>query len=485
MSVGGPTSPRLRFRGVVAGAEGAVPVADAVLVLSGSDPVALAPREPFDLVLADGDRLRVEPAAGADLQMFGPERSLRGKWAELDGEPLARLFRDRAPGPHVTAKLAGRCFAVGDTIEVVAEVTEHEAVDGPAAPREAPLRRVSAVRAVAIAFGDDASRKIDELCRQELRALSRAAMPERRPFEWKRWVVVALVVGALGVLAVAMISSRVVVVDVLSLLAAVGVGGYEAFDETAQLPVFRAATERRLHPDRVWAGVLSVLLVVGAAVTTLVHVVAALSDEPVGHPLVAPLAAAGALVVSAIALLASTRYSARLAALFLTAPPHGGGAADGAWGLASGVVRDPTPLTTTKVPTAMAFAKSGGDWVLATEGTFFVDTDAGPIEVDPRGALWASRIVEVGTEGEERTAEEIVPIGAQVAVVGRVKRGPDGGALLASTGPESLLLLATPADAPPLELIRRSVRARRNLTLLLAGTAAAIVGVALAVLRLL
>ena len=473
---------RLRLCGTIAGPEGAIPIADATMVVSGAVETLVETREPFELILDDHQRVRVELPAGDALRVLATKRTARGRWADIETNPLARVFREQAPGPHVAVKLSGRLAAVGDSVEILADVLEHEPTDGPSGPRDAPAMRVAAVRATIIAWGRDTATEMDALCREALPALSRdVPRPASTPRAWKRWALITSIVAGLGVIAVAMLSSRVVLVDVVSVVAALVAASYEVVNPGTEVPVFRAGADRRNDPERVGLPMLAGLSFAGAAVVSLLHIVGALAGDAPDPTYVVPLLSAATLVVSATSLLLACRYAVRVVTLLLGAAPHPRELPDGAWGMSVGVVRDPTPLLTTAAPLAMALTV-GDAKKLAHEGTFFVETEAGPIEIDPEGALWASRVTAARVEGEERVYQEIVPIGASVAVVGRLRRRGEEGARLASTGPESLILFATAADESALELLRRFVRSRRNMLALLLGTAAAILAFAAGVL---
>src|SRR5262249_7417758 len=147
-----------------------------------------------------------------------------------------------------------------------------------------------------------------------------------------------------------------------------------------------------------------------------------------------------------------------------------------------GRVADPTPLTTTEVPSAMALITTAGEDRFAYEGTFVVESAAGRLEIDPARALWASGVTTTRKIDDASVREEVVPIGGTGIVAGRLQRR-EGGPYLAATGPESLVLFASRADEAPIEALRRLVRFWHGMLALLCGAAVAIAALAAAVLR--
>src|SRR5262245_84631 len=86
---------RLRLAGVVAGEPGEAVLADVTMRADGNDTPSGPWTRPFELVLGNGDRVRIEVAPDARLMM--PEGSARGAWRDVEGHALARPFREKAP----------------------------------------------------------------------------------------------------------------------------------------------------------------------------------------------------------------------------------------------------------------------------------------------------------------------------------------------------------------------------------------------------
>jgi len=107
---------RIRVRGKAHGAgDRRVLVGEGSLKPSYGEEVKRAERRQFELVADDGRAFTVD-TAGAKL--FAKERKHRGAWASVREEPLAALFVDAEPGPHVEVELVGRAVVEGEPLEI-------------------------------------------------------------------------------------------------------------------------------------------------------------------------------------------------------------------------------------------------------------------------------------------------------------------------------------------------------------------------------
>jgi hypothetical protein len=454
-------SPRLRLAGVVAADPPGSVLARVTMRAEGNETPSGLWSKPFDLVLDSGDRVRVE--AAPDAQVAGPEGSARGPWSDVEQHPLAGPFRGQAPGPHIEVKLRGMAVSAGDRIEILAEVLERDTADGPMTHRESPPRRISAVRAHVIAAGPGARAAMAALCRDEIPALARAEAGGKR-FPWKGALVTVFVLVGLGLVGKAMFTSPSILLDLIASFIVLGAWLHDLVAIETETPRFRAAATEKHDTDRGGSMLTSFLAVLGIVICLVLDIVHGLFDAGHNTYPVAPLLGAVALAVQAVSMWWTTRYPLKMARLLAAAPAGGAPPADGEWGVSAGKVEDPTPTTDTAEPAAMGVSSASETPRLLHEGTFFVKTAAGDVEIDPRGAVWASgvRKSRTVTQGEETktVVEEIVPIGAAVVLAGRWKRREGACPLLEATGPESLVLFAVAEGLDPVKQLRGLRRSR-------------------------
>jgi hypothetical protein len=472
-----PSPRRVRLSGVAAAETRGAVLAEVTMHAEGQETPSGLWTRPFDLALESGERVRVEVAP--DARVFGGEEAARGAWREVEELPLASPFREKAPGPHVEVKLRGKVVSAGDPVEILAEVLEEDTADGPMGLRDSPPRRISAVRAAAIGTGPLARRKLDALLEGDMEtpALTRPAK-DGTGISWTGVLTVLAVLAGLGLLGKAVFTAKSILVDLLAAIVVVVAAGYDLIEVDVETPQFRAGATPKHEAERYGGFLVSflgVLLILGCLCVDVYHALS--GSEYTTYP-VAPLAGAAALCFQAVTMWPATRYPARMARLLL-AEPDSTPPPDGAWGVGTGRVEDPTPLTGTMEPAAMGVSTASASPELLHEGTFFVHTPAGKVEIDPREALWASRVKRTRSvkeeDGTKTIVEEIIPIGADVVFAGRWRHREGDCPLIEATGPESLVIFASPAGVAATGALRDLMRARRiSLGLALAGAAALI-----------
>jgi hypothetical protein len=155
-----------------------------------------------------------------------------------------------------------------------------------------------------------------------------------------------------------------------------------------------------------------------------------------------------------------TRFPAAVTRVMLAARQHEAPIADGSWGALVGTVEDPTPVSVSGEPAAVSRVMNHGKLDVVLDDTFVLKSSIGPVTVDPRDAIWTSTARRKVTGAGGYVLEE-VPVGAKALVVGRAS-SKEGAPRIASTGPESLFLLAVPADQEPREVLELYLASRRR-----------------------
>ena len=125
-----------------------VPFVDAVIEAGGEVPIEH--RANFALVTNDAQRITIELAKNPHVR---PTRKVHGTWSEIQ-QHVVKPIGDFHPELRVT--LRGEWIEPGERICVIGYAKAHDFVPDTGTHREAPERRLSLVRAIAIGVGDDA-----------------------------------------------------------------------------------------------------------------------------------------------------------------------------------------------------------------------------------------------------------------------------------------------------------------------------------------
>lgn len=108
-----------RFVGTVVG-EGVV-LRNATLEVDGKEERSSSIPCSFAVELQDGRTIEVRASEETSV---GPKQTRKGNWEALREDPIAILFRDRAPGGHVEVALEGVVIAAGDKVVIDGVVDE-------------------------------------------------------------------------------------------------------------------------------------------------------------------------------------------------------------------------------------------------------------------------------------------------------------------------------------------------------------------------
>ncbi len=462
---------------------------DAELRIAGGRPSRHLKRGEIVVTTEDGEAVEVKTTRATVL--LTPAEA-RGTWGELLEDPLSRPFDGEAPGDHVEVRLAGVAIKPGDEVAILG---------GGEAPLEADGYRGSrqegrVVDAQVVARGND---RRDALSRwqqeeadakQEADEVRRKAEREARhtppdlPIRHHRtaaFVGLALLAGGLALFA-AEAGPR----TLRALLPAVGifVTAFSLFCVRRRrfLPSFAPPAHTGHRRPARWSssGAVTSGFVV-AALSTFFGTVLALGFSVAGVLLL--LTASLPALALALVLALDERHSVSRLKMLLRAPPHepgGGGMRTLVITLLGGhLVRQRIGATVGNLVAgfdASSETQRGQADEFEMEGT---TADGREVRIRPSGALFGSVGRSAVQRGEGRSREIVVTEeigeGDQVLVLGR----PDdeGDAIeLASTGPESLLLLGARGDV--LSAARRALWAHRGSVAALLGLAA--LGLALA-----
>ncbi len=163
------------------------PVVTAALVV-GDGELPIEHRASFELELASGRRVTIEPAKNPVIR---PERKVTAPWRELEQHPV-RPTGDFHPDGHV--KLRGEWLVPGERIAVTGYVKGHDFVPETGTHREAPERQVSLVRAIAIGVGDDAAGDVKKAMKDREKAIAEARKPKAPPSSTKwAWLSILII----------------------------------------------------------------------------------------------------------------------------------------------------------------------------------------------------------------------------------------------------------------------------------------------------
>lgn len=476
------------LEGIVESVAGGAPwaVADLRVTGEGQPPVELRHRVGFVLATPDGHRVSVDSAACA--LEGGVARSERGPWASAQATALGRMAAGFSAGPHFPVRIEGLGVGAGDRVRVRAEVLERAAGDDPSyRGGHGPVSRVSAARALHV-FGP--------------RAAETAPRPASRPAALVDDVMRALVaVGALALVAYALFLLRMpaslgeaLLRGGWATLAALAlfhlsarVVGYPGWSRAGltfrHVPTFVPLGAMGAAPITVRRGVsLGTLFLIFAAVS--VPLVFLLGSQ-LGAPWRAPSAdapdAAVALWVGAVAAwgcvlaLALERRAGERPARRLLGAMQRAAARRGAEGGFSRVsARCPVGLRAAAI---LASRRVGGgrrssmvtevapedDW----PSELAVNAGGAPLVLRPGGALLASTASRSDAEHRKKARVRVeVPPGAPLEIAGPFAPNE---ASVASQGPESLVLLATPGGTPRGLMLRAALTAAIGVSLPVGG----------------
>ncbi len=447
--MGAVVGKRVRLVGII---RDGTPIVRARLQSKDAPPQERSRAEPFTLDLDDspgsnGSKIRIVPDARTEI--FGPERTERGVWGELERHPLAIPFEGLGPGPHVNAVLTGTVLSPGDRVAVAGEIMAADPI-GEASYREQHEVVVSEVRATTIAGPGAEARALPES------GLRRDAS-ERR--SWRGILVTALVIAAVCAVAKAIYTSPAILIELLAFV-------------LASVAIFQNQdTKPEFAPEPGWASFVEGIGFIAVGLTLLAiatsFVCALLSVDGPGTAVIL----AGCLfgtTTSALRRLGERR-SLAIARTILGAPEH---SEDGVWGRIVGTVRDPTPVKVIGGVSALSRVTEGASPNIVTDGTFLVHAAGTVVEVVPGDAVWSSSVrakaerTRKTDDGEQKitTHEELIPVGGKAVVVARI-HGTDGRLRAASTGPESLLIYATGDAEEPIAKLQEYVMAHRRGTM--------------------
>lgn len=456
----------------------------------------------FELERDDGTKVTIE--LGADTMLLPIERE-QGTWRSFEADPLLAALRAQAPGPHVDVVIERAVITDGTRVVLRGEESEH-AFDDPKGTRSAPQRRLTRVRAKAIATGKNA----EEMIRRALAPVappttSRLAgapdgMRARRAGNVITSSRVALLVTALLALASRTVSVSPWKLDLeVAALTSLALAGWFAY--VVRIPYF--TTHGGKHEDHHPKTFRNVALLVSAIALLFSGFFWGEDlNAFMAHEKTTPAVNASPVVIAtAILLLALlgflvvrwTKRTASVVRALASAPPLPAGAAEATWGGILGTVRDPTPTGFSGEETALEHVVQRGvehssdpdlgssrfekESIVNVE-TFFVDTDDGrSYEIVPWDATWASSVREVDVDlPDEERYRYVVVIGGRIWIAGRADRQPNGAPpRFEATGPESLLFYATPSTMDPRATIRRIALMRLGVFVLMLGCAGAMI----------
>lgn len=426
----------------------------------------------FELELEGGHRVWVETAERVEL---APRRVLRETWAELEQRPEAEAFRARAPAPHVDVELVTTAVCDGDAVSLRAEVLERAFEGGTM--RDAPVLRVTRVRALALAVGGAAlpeGERPDALVRAGARGARSAPLSFGWALDAVRPTAFALLgIAALG-LAVALGSSWLprradgLAIGVVCICFALGCVPVDGLVFISRRGPVDPDAKPHIAPAIGGTGVgLFSAFIVMLLIDSPGHL-----DDRGAQVMFSPVLFGGLGLASGaagIVLAVFTRASGRLARVMLAASPHAHPRVDGQWGASVGkVTADKPPLVLGELAPLFSLIedefRSGSSANVykekATLGSFVLDTAEGGLPVDAADGLFASTIVCSSLERVSSVARKlprqarIVGVGSTALVVGRMSAAQG----LAATGPESLLVFAS--EGAPRRALARLLLAR-------------------------
>jgi hypothetical protein len=466
-----PRPEKQRLRGIVR-ARGDDPVVVRLAELEHDGATRPAPplTRTFDLEV-DGALVAVTVASDVRAVPFAERRE---RWEELEHEPTCAPFREDAPAPHAKVKLRSFELRDGDAIELWGAT---ESAPTAAGFREAAERRVAVIDATLIGRGDEGAKRIDELEAEERERnqpsfAHRKPLPRLRALELASIVVCAL--AALAILFVPTAASRWDAVVTLALVLAVVVPGALLTAPHARFEHCGGAGPTTPIRELPYIIVFSI----GWLPAMFVFVDLQSDEEgPFNH---APVSAwgGGLVLLGTAAWYAwASRREARLVRAMLAAPKQPIPWEHNRWGAVEGTVATGTVKYETKAATYSLFEEtfndgSGGNlraWT-AQGGPFVLDAGEATVRVNAAKCDWGTTI-RWGRTGKSVSSDHprevrevgLIPVGARVLVVGRVKVS-DAMAEIVSTGAETLLLFATDGRTDPgsARAILEGLRLRRT-----------------------
>ena len=401
------------------------------------------------VVDVEGRRVRIDAEGAKAVGDATTEAS--GAWREL--RDRTKLSPEIAP-PFKPAKLVAIEPAVGDRVEIYGEVAER-GFDDDGAYRDAPSTSLKRVRASVVARGDKAAdtltRALATLHPPKTRATKRRdprrddpGSPMNRPPAGEYVVSAGFAAAAVFTLATWGVASE-----------PVAIGFAACAVVTRPMRTERSFRARADKDPTTWSSLDTIFAMLYAG--TLLGLVGVVGFGPLRYVTLTFVAILWGLEVRAWHALGTHRR-------LLAAKPWTG-RLGGTW-LVEGVVRDPTPVTvgdteraaigrTTEYDKGIGSNPDTIKWTrFHADGTFLVDAKAGVVEIDPDELVWASTVVEAPLKSYgDYQVSELIPVGGNVAAVGTIVAGPDGGPpRLVANGTTPAVLFATSSRGEPLGL---------------------------------
>ncbi len=496
---------RVTLSGTVRVEGRAAAVARGVLVVAGKKIERRAGGR-FALELDGGARVEVDATGAVD---FGTDERSEAPWGQLAKTPVARLFRDDAPGDHVEVTLTGYALVDGDAIALEADVVEERAGKAGGGYRDSARPEPARVKALRVVVGSDvaaaaaalaalhqeasaedqrkaeswraegdrkqaeAARAAEKRREEQRRQAERASRP---PYAAWPKVTALLAAAAAGGGAIALAhgddniagAAFAVTIALLSSAVAVAIALHP-------MPDFREGNAKRKHRTGTpWTD--AAVLTSFASGATAIALLLAVAVRERGTGRVALVIAIISPVVALLAFRGRRRPMARLALIARSAETRV--LEDEAWGVVRGRAAggDPgTPLALaeivyeTKSETRQVVVKIAGSeryrdrkhtWVEPIEliqvpPSLTVKSGDTDIEVAVIGGLWTSLPAGIVAGKREPVVSQSIRPGDLVWVLGRI-RTDKGAPRMRATGPESLIVVAASGD------VGRAIARARN-----------------------
>jgi hypothetical protein len=458
----------VRVKGTV---ESAQPIAAGVARIQADDsPAQLHYFTPgFTLRLSSGQAISVKTAGEV---RFLPEAKRRAPWGQLESEEVFRPLAKRAPGPHIEVSAEHSLIHPGDTVEIFGQIEE----DTDTASYRNTGKQLSAAT---ITSGASASKLMEDWYAKTQKSL--AGESKKKPFPLGKLVLGAL---ALVMLLVAYRLFTFLPTAVVALSFTFGVVFYVEFFTSKDLPPFYCyqSTNKEAASKAHWMSsvfyalaliptLLPGLFITGFASISMIFIrLFHIESNPREMREFEQLAIGFCAVVfvsalfQVLSLWLSRRSWKKFADIILNAKPFDPNNPD-AWAAVPGVLRDTTPVEVCGRESAIYFLerttatssanKKSTSTSTASEqdsrGTFFLDTMAGTIEVDPTDAIWSSTTTAesaLAPQENQRVTHNARLLAQRdfVLAVGRVQDQK-----MYSTGPQSLFLFGD-ANEPKVAL---------------------------------
>lgn len=420
----------------------------------------------FRIALEDGAEVEVRCPKRPRL---GPLRERRGRWGDLENDPLAEPFADRAPGGHVKVELEGTVVRAGDRVVVEGVVERRPAEGGYRGGDDWVVEWIEAQR---VGVGEEAEAWLDEEAarrdrerrgRKERAAKKKKTAPRRASGPGPLPIgssVIAIVAGA-GLAAFGLVAwlgehglhvSRYFAFAIgLQLL----IGSVYKLSLRRPLPRMGPVRERREGTGLAWtptAGRYALGLGLGVVGFLALGVIMEAASYAV--------AGAVAVGLTGLALAALLFWRRRDDARALRVLLGAKRAEGPGWGLRTGALvkgklqRSRTHTSRSATGTE-SYTDSDGrvqqrqvtrSWVEFREqgagsAELELEVDGGRLRVRPEGGVWGT--TELGVDLEARRMQQGVSQGDEVVVLGRL----DDEGVIEATGPESLFVFGAPSDA--------------------------------------